>query len=173
MLEWGLSPQGPCCLWIPACTPCSPGCLWIPACTPCSPVPQSPPGPAAPCRKLQGCGQGSWIRATAGMDSVPGLGLWPGLGAVPSQALAWGLSGRAQGGVPAGIKVLLPCCSLSQRCPEREEDEGGSAQRGPALLHPAVPSGRRSGWQTMLPGSQAGLDLSSRPRLRGRIPSSW
>ncbi|XP_059716889.1 uncharacterized protein LOC132334783 isoform X8 [Haemorhous mexicanus] len=66
----------------------------------------------------------------------------------------WGLAERVQGGVPAGIKVLLTCCSFRQRCPEREEDEGGCAQRGPALLHPAVPPGTGQAQTDLLGGPE-------------------
>ena len=39
-------------------------------------------------------GEGGWIRAGGRGDSVPGLGLLPGLVSLPSLALPWGLSGR-------------------------------------------------------------------------------
>lgn len=78
------------------------------------------------------------MHATGGVDSVPGLGLWPGLGPGPRWALAWRLLGRGQGGALAGLKMLLPWSSIRKHCQVQEEDEGGSAQHGPALLHSAV-----------------------------------
>ncbi|XP_059716952.1 uncharacterized protein LOC132334803 isoform X4 [Haemorhous mexicanus] len=50
--------------------------------------------------------------------------------------------------------TLILVCSLRQRCPEREEDEGGCAQRGPALLHPAVPPGKGQAQTDLLGGPE-------------------
>lgn len=41
-------------------------------------------------------GEGGWISARGGGDSVLGLGLLPGLVSLPSLALPWGLSGRGK-----------------------------------------------------------------------------
>ncbi|XP_059716882.1 uncharacterized protein LOC132334783 isoform X1 [Haemorhous mexicanus] len=72
----------------------------------------------------------------------------PPRGPLPNQG-SWSESGA--GPVP---QVLLTCCSLRQRCPERQEDEGGCAQRGPALLHPAVPPGPSQAQTDLLGGRE-------------------
>lgn len=70
---------------------------------------------------------------------------------MPSQALALGLSERGQGGVLGGIKVLLTLVQPQPMLSVQEEDEGGCAPCGPALLHPAVLLGTGQGEAAISP----------------------